>query len=48
MTKPRPFIRHHDGMWLIHIGRTEYVISNYYTSLSRAADAARTIRNGHR
>lgn len=47
--KPRPFIkRHADGFWLIHIGRTDYVIGNYYTSQQNAINAAHTIRRSHR
>lgn len=48
-TRPRPFIRRHtDGYWRIFLGRTDYVIGDYFTTAARAADAARTMWKGHR
>ena len=36
----RPFVRKHGDWWLIHVGRTDYVLGSYYTSAATAHDAA--------
>ena len=39
-TVSRPFVRKHGDWWLIHVGRTDYVLGSYYTSAATAHDAA--------
>lgn len=40
MTKRRPLIRKHGAWWRIFIGRTDYVLGDYYTTNVAAHDAA--------
>ena len=48
MTKHRPLIRREYGYWRIYLGRTDYVIGDFYTSAAKAGDAARNMWKGHR